>query len=203
MEYRILKLSELSEAQAERAFELFAEGFFFIFSPISKDKAKLRQLFMDSFDRQSVFVCLYEGEVAGFLAWGDHEKQPIRMRKETCLRLFGRLKGSAVYQLAGGMLSKPKVKNGGEGYLDYLTTDPAFRGRGVGTRLLRHMCAHLPYDSFFLEVLSKNENAIRLYQKLGFKKVKTKNDPFAMLVGYGRPILMRSTKKLLLQTAVS
>jgi len=190
MEFRIVKLSELSEPQARRTFELFAEGFYNIFSPISKNKAKLAQLFMDSFDRQMAHVCLYGDQAVGMLACGNAKKQPIRLRRKTCLRVLGRPKGILVYRLANPMLSRPKVKGDREGYLDYLTTDPAFRGKGIGSRLMRHACETWPYDRFSFEVLEKNENAIRLYKKLGFRPVKVKNDPFAMLAGGGRPIIM-------------
>ena len=40
MDLQIRRMSELDEPQVARVFELFAEGFYFIFSPISKDKAE-------------------------------------------------------------------------------------------------------------------------------------------------------------------
>jgi len=191
MELRIARMTELDEPQVTRAFELFAEGFYFIFSPISKDKARLAQLFMDAVDREMAIVCLDGDQAVGMLACGNAEKQPVALKKETCLRVLGRIKGTLVYRLAGPMLSKPKVKDSDEGYLDYLTADPACRGKGIGTKLLRSAREFFPYERFSFEVLSKNETAIKLYKKLGFEQVKIKNDPFAMLVGSGRPIIFR------------
>jgi len=183
-------MSELTREQLVQCFDLFAEGFTFIFSPISKDKAKLRELFLDSFDRDMAYVCLCDGRAAGMIAWGDNKRQPINMRKETCLALLGRVKGSLVYRFANPMLSKPKVKGDDEGWLDYLTTDPAYRGRGIGSKLILHARDTLPFDKLSFEVLEKNETARRLYLRLGFQEVKVKNDLVAMVVGSGRPIVM-------------
>ena len=191
-ELTIVRMTELNEEQLAHTFDLFAEGFYFIFSMISKDKAKLRDLFMDAFDREMAIVCLEGDTPVGMLACGNCQKQPIAMRKETCAALLGRFKGGLVYAFAGPMLGKPKVTDPAEGYLDYLTTDPACRGRGIGTKLLQNGSGGaFPYGRYSFEVLSKNENAIRLYKKLGYTVEKVKNDPFAMLVGSGRPVIFR------------
>ena len=190
MDFCIKLLSELTEAQASQAFDMFAEGFYFIFSPISKNKAKLRELFLACFDRDMAYVCLHEGRPVGFLACGNSRRQPVNMTRAACLRILGRVKGLLVYRFAGPILAKPHVKDAGEGYLDYLTTDPAFRGKGIGTRMFRHVCENLPYERYSFEVLSKNTGAIHLYKKLGIKQLKVKKDPVASLVGHGRPIIM-------------
>jgi len=199
MSHIIIPLSALTDAQAAQAFDMFAEGFYFIFSPISKDKAKLRELFLASFNPEMAWVCLIEGRPVGFLSCGTHERQPVNMRREDCLRVLGRIKGSLVYRFAAPILAKPHVEDPAVGYLDYLTTDPAYRGRGIGTAMFRHVCETLPYERYTFEVLSKNETAIRLYTKLGMRQVKKKRDPVASLVGHGSPIIMEFNAQDLLQ----
>ena len=62
----------------------------------------------------------------------------------------------------------------GEGYVADFAVFPAYRGRGIGTALLRHAldgakargCAFLS-----LEVRTGNDGAIRLYEALGFEQV--------------------------------
>jgi ribosomal protein S18 acetylase RimI-like enzyme len=192
-------LPALTDAQAAQAFDMFAEGFYFIFSPISKDKARLRELFMASFDPEMAWVCLMEGRPVGFLSCGTHERQPVNMRREDCLRVLGRFKGSLVYRLAAPILARPHVEGADVGYLDYLTTDPAYRGRGIGTAMFRYVCETLPYGRYTFEVLSKNEAAIRLYKKLGMRQVRVKRDPVASLVGHGSPIIMEFNTNEFLQ----
>jgi len=199
MEYDIRPLSALTDAQASQAFDMFAEGFYFIFSPLSRSKARLRELFLASFDREMAWVCLDEGRPVGFMAYGTHERQPVNMRREVCLRVLRRFKGTLVYRFAAPILARPHVEDAGVGYLDYLTTDPAYRGRGIGTAMFRYACETLPYERYTFEVLSKNENAIRLYKKLGMRQVKIKRDPIASLVGHGSPIIMEFEAKEFLQ----
>jgi len=199
MEYDIRPLSALTDAQAAQAFDMFAEGFYFIFSPLSRSKARLRELFLASFDREMAWVYLDGGRPVGFMAYGTHERQPVNMRRETCLRVLGRFKGALVYRFAAPILARPHAEDAGVGYLDYLTTDPAYRGRGIGTAMFRYACETLPYERYTFEVLSKNENAIRLYKKLGMRQVKIKRDPVASLVGHGNPIIMEFRADELLQ----
>jgi len=191
MELQIVRMTELNEPQRKRAIELFVEGFISIFNPISKDKAKLAELFGDALDSEMAIACLDGEQVVGMLSCGNSQKQPIDLQKKSCLRVLGKFKGTLVYLLARPMLLKPKVTDPKEGYLDYLTTDPALRGRGVATKLMTGGGAFFPYERFSFEVLEKNETAIRLYKKMGCEVVKVKRDPFAWVVGQGRPIIMR------------
>jgi len=199
MDYTIKPLSELTGIQAIQAFDMFAEGFYFIFSPISKDKARLRELFLASFDPAMAWVCLHEGRPVGFLACGNTRRQPINMEKQACLRVIGRVKGTLVYRLAGPLLAKTKVKDARVGYLDYLTTDPSFRGRGIGTAMFRYVCETLPYERYTFEVLPKNETAIRLYKKLGMRQAGVRNDIPSVLSGHGRPLIMEFRARDVLQ----
>lgn len=50
-------------------------------------------------------------------------------------------------------------------------TDPAYQGRGLGGRLVQAVAAGIREDGEvpFLHVSETNENAIRLYEKLGFR----------------------------------
>ncbi|HEY5454067.1 MAG TPA: GNAT family N-acetyltransferase [Acidothermaceae bacterium] len=49
-------------------------------------------------------------------------------------------------------------------------TDAAYRGQGLGTRLIRHVAAGIRDrgESAFLHAAVKNANAIRLYESIGF-----------------------------------
>ena len=61
-----------------------------------------------------------------------------------------------------------------EGYIDNVAVFPAWRRRGVATRLLGRLCAHARRANLqflTLEVREGNLPAIAFYQKLGFAQV--------------------------------
>lgn len=57
----------------------------------------------------------------------------------------------------------------GEFYLDTLYTFEAYRGRGVGTKLLEHF-TKLDYPNKSLNVAQSNHGARKLYESFGMKK---------------------------------
>ena len=60
-----------------------------------------------------------------------------------------------------------------KGYVCGLAVKPAFRNRGIGTRLLRYGEARIFQESpnVFICVTSFNTNAQRLYARLGYQKI--------------------------------
>ena len=186
-EYEIMKLSELNPSQVEQAVAIFIDGFYYIYAKaVSKDKTLLKELFIDAFDYNMVFVCLYEKRVVGFLGLGNSYKRCIALSKETCKRLFGSFKGAMIYMQMGGMLHEITVHGINEGYIDYITTDDSYRGKGIATRLIKYAC-----ESYTLDVLSKNKTAKRLYEHLGFVQTNIKKNPLVMLGGFGNQIVMK------------
>ncbi|MDO4275666.1 MAG: GNAT family N-acetyltransferase [Eubacteriales bacterium] len=191
-EYEIKKLSELNRLQVEQAVAIFIDGFYYIYEKaVSKDKTLLKKLFIDAFDHDMVFVCLHEGRVVGFLGLGNSHKRCVALSKETCKRLFGKFKGAVLYMQIGGMLHEITVHEKNEGYIDYITTDDNYRGKGIATRLIKYACDTLSYESYTLDVLSKNTTAKRLYEHLGFVQTNIKKNPLIMLGGFGNQIVMK------------
>ena len=91
MDHKILKLSELNEVQVRQATAICVDGLYNIFSIISKDKNLLTELFMDSFDYDMCYACIYNGEAVGFIGLGNSSKRAAaNMKLETFERLFGK-----------------------------------------------------------------------------------------------------------------
>lgn len=72
----------------------------------------------------------------------------------------------ALVAMAGRRLNPP-----GWVEISAVCTDPAYRGRGLGGRLVNAVAADIRADGAipFLHVSEANESAIRLYEKLGFQ----------------------------------
>jgi len=89
----IKKLNELEEIQVNQALDVFVEGFYNVFSSVSKDKSKLHRLFKNSFDYDMTFAYLHDGEVLGFLGIGTYEKRSLKLNKEILFEIMGKVGG--------------------------------------------------------------------------------------------------------------
>lgn len=68
------------------------------------------------------------------------------------------------------------VASGGIGTVQNIGVVPSHRGLGLGTSLLQHAMAGLRFHGIprgSLEVTAENSRAVRLYQRLGFRRSKT------------------------------
>jgi ribosomal protein S18 acetylase RimI-like enzyme len=54
--------------------------------------------------------------------------------------------------------------------LDFLFTDIQWRGKGIMSKLIQNIFKIFPNETFQIQVLGVNKNAIQLYKKLGFKE---------------------------------
>jgi len=59
--------------------------------------------------------------------------------------------------------------------LDFLFTDSYWRGKGIMSKLIKNIFQNFPNETFQIQVLGVNENAIQLYNKLGFKENERRN----------------------------
>jgi len=94
-------------------------------------------------------------------------------------------KETLAFSLAFNFVVRKKVDNKVVGYANFylirdevqvlnIAIEPASRGKGYATSLLEHAIALLRQrkaEDFYLEVREGNAHALRLYHKLGFRKI--------------------------------
>ena len=192
---QIALLSDLSQAQKDQAFAVLVDGFYDTFKMLEKDKSILRDFFSDLFDHSMVYALLKDGRAVGFLSLGNSSERSMKPSKEAAQKHFGKQKGAAA-AWALGLQNKLLVHSEHEASIDFLATDPAFRGQGVASGLIRNLCETLPYRTYILETQTINATARRLYESLGFKQIFMKHHSwyipfFSRLFGQGTPIMYR------------
>jgi ribosomal protein S18 acetylase RimI-like enzyme len=187
----IKKLSELNEEQINQAISVFVDGFFNVFSSISKDKKKLHKLFKHSFKYEMAYAYLQDGEAVGILGLADYQTRALKLNKEILMEILPGFAGKVTYKMVHKALETPHPIKSQEIFIDYIATNPKCRSKGIGTQLFEFVRKTLRYKHIELEVFSKNPRAKALYEKLGFKVITKRRDFLMILQGFGRRIVMR------------
>ncbi len=188
-DYEITKYDDLDDIQREQAVEIFLEGFGHLMT-FTKDKEVLRKLIRGSMS-PTLFKCYVENErVLGIIGLATNCERPLKFNRELCQELFGRFRGNILEKQMNAIFQKPVVKGEKELYIDVLATAGKARGRGVGTALLNYAFALDGYDTYFIEVFSKNP-AANLYKKVGFSVYRKHKFSPLRLQGAGYPIMMK------------
>lgn len=188
-QYEIKRMTEINEKQYNEAIHVFVDSFQHLFT-FAKKQEDLIALFSDSFVKEMIYVYIEDEEVLGFLGIATNKQRPLKFTSDVCKQLFGKIKGGIIYKQLNGILTKPVVNKNDELYVDHLATSQNARGKGIGTTLLKYAFAMPGYITCYLEVLSKNLNAKRLYESLGFEIYKKQYSLLA-LQGSGNPIKMK------------
>lgn len=190
----IVRLSQLDQCKRLEAVDLFVDSFQNVFT-FTKSKLDLVKLISASFCNSSIYVYLAENQVAGILGLGTNTQRALHFDKKLCQTIFGDIKGRIIYGILHRIAEIPAVKNDTDLYIDYLATDSKLRNRGVATKLL-DFAGELPlFEECYIEVLSKNVAALKLYKKLGFAVHKRSFNFFTFTQKLGHPIMMKKLIK--------
>lgn len=189
-EISIAKLSDLSDEYKEKSIELFIDGFGHLFS-FFKDKKIMKEFFLGSMDFSMVYVTLYDNNIAGFIGISNNKKRPVSFDIEKFKHLFGKFLGTIIQKPISTVMEKPVVHGDKDLYIEYLVTDKNYRGKGIATKLIEFVCNELGYDEFYIEVLSKNINAKKIYEHLGFVEFKREYNLSTIIRGLGYPIKLK------------
>lgn len=190
MDMEIKQYQQLNSKQQEKVLEVFIDGFGHLMT-FAKSDEELKRVFASAFHPSLVYACIEEDKVLGLLGIATKHIRPIKLELELCIKMYGKLKGTLLCKQMNGIFQSQVVKEETDLYIDVLATAKEERGRGVASKLLNYALTLDDYKDFWIEVLSKNINAKRLYEKIGFKEYKKNRISFIRLVGYGYPIKMK------------
>lgn len=142
--------------------------------------------------RESLLEAHAEAKYLSFNVEIDANVFPCLGDREGCLRLMGEISRREGFVAEATWLLQYRLAHGlgpescgtvqglrdaqGMGAVQNLGVTPAHRGQGLGASLLRQALAgfrEVGLRRAYLEVTAQNYGAVRLYQRLGFRKVKT------------------------------
>ena len=153
---------------------VFIEGFYSWVSYFHKDKVKLKATFVHAFILPNFYVSMVDDEVAAMVAC-TQGYSPIQLDRKVFSKTLGLIRGNIAYF----MLKRHMVRNSypftlspKTGSIEFVATAPNHRQKGIAHDLILHTMQNNPYDAYVLEVAGNNTNALKLYEKLGFKEIK-------------------------------
>lgn len=189
-QYEIKVYDQLNKIQKEETVDVFIEGFGHMMN-FSKDDQELKSLFSTAFHPSFTYVYIENDIVLGILGIASNEIRPIKLELDHCIHIYGKLKGTILYKQMNSIFQSQVVKKNTDLYIDVLATRKNARGRGIATKLLEYVFSLPKYNECYIEVLSKNKNAKRIYEKNGFLVYKKQYFSFLSLKGMGYPIKMK------------
>jgi GNAT superfamily N-acetyltransferase len=185
----------LPESQRLEAARLYLEAFRTKLAPVlGPDEIGLR-LLAEAFDPGRAIVALRDERLVGVLGLNHGGRRFANLRPVRLVREYGRINGWARALLAA-MLERED--SAGQLLLDGIAVDRDARGGGVGTLLLMEVSAYAVrrgFRSVRLDVVNTNEQARRLYQRLGFSATRTTRVlwPLNALLGFSAVTTMVKT----------
>jgi ribosomal protein S18 acetylase RimI-like enzyme len=187
----IKKANELGESSRKQISEIFVEGFGDLHSFFSKDRRKLAIAFEHMFVLDVFYVALVDGEIAGITACTDGKIMPINHSKKELKNHLGFLKGTFAYSVFKREFQKPPIEVGGKkAWIEFVATSAKYRGKGVATAIMNHIFTLSQYNEYILVVADNNTNALKMYEKLGYKEFKRIKHKYSKYSGIDHMIYM-------------
>ena len=160
----------------EKISKLYVEAFGKDMDAISKKPEKLVKALSHMFIVDDFYVCIIDNEVVGMAACANREAYSIKHDKKVLIKELGLIKGLVANMILKKAFTFPKYSmeiDSKTGSIENVATNSNYRKKGIATSLMEYIFALNMYEKYILEVLDTNENAIKLYKKLGFKEVVT------------------------------
>jgi ribosomal protein S18 acetylase RimI-like enzyme len=191
---RVCAMEHCGEDVRAQMAEVFVEAYLKDLSSLSRDKEVLQKLFQGALCANVFFYAELKGEVVGILACANNKNRGLNLQKAHFVQYLGRIRGSFFYRFMRKELSAALDYPDDTAYIECVATKEAYRGRGVATALIRHAISKPEYRAVVLDVTDTNDNAYRLYKRLGFTPFKRERVRFSGLKGFREKIYMRLEK---------
>ena len=172
----IKKALEYGDNIREKITELYVEELYDIgLKFFSNNKEKLKKVFLNMIAPEYFYVVIIDNELAGMAACLDKGHLCINANFKSFVIHLGLFKG---------LIANLEFKDYSEKYGKYIddktarienvATNSKYKRKGIASAIIKHIFSLSEYKHYFLEVADTNMNALKLYEKLGFKEVYRK-----------------------------
>ena len=172
--------------QRSKIAKIYYEAFQDKLSRIFSNKQKVETLISTSLRDERILVAYKDGVVVGFAGLQYQGKKFMDPSLTQAVRIYGLETIRVLLFFAFSIFTKPKPN---QLYLEILAVSKDQQNKGIGTKLIQSTINHArskKIPQIKLEVVNTNPKAKKLYQRIGFGKVKDHKIPypFSALIGF-------------------
>jgi ribosomal protein S18 acetylase RimI-like enzyme len=182
----------LPEELRHRAAIICYEGFRSRMELLVGSQQKGVALLECSMDEELGLTALQKGRLVGFVGLQYENRPFFQFKRSQFIKELGFLRGLLVFLLFN--LSATQIKPE-EIFVNVIVVDASMRGKGIGTSLMQAVFEIAQQNKLYavvLEVIDTNPDAQRLYERLGFKPVRTRKHRYLRnLIGSSAVTTMR------------
>jgi ribosomal protein S18 acetylase RimI-like enzyme len=180
----------------EQISKIFVDGFGKHLQYFSKDKEKLAKAFAHMFELELFYVAVIENEIAGITACTNGIQYCINHNRKELIKHLGIIRGILAYVIFNREFKKPAIETGENiGSIEFVATLSKYYRKGVAGEIINEIIRQTEYDEYILEVADTNYNAVKLYEKLGFKEFKRIEHKYKKQSGINYLIYMKYKKE--------
>ena len=139
---------------------------------VGSQQKSMIKLLAHSLDSELGLTAQRQGQLVGFVGLQYENRPFFQFERSQCIQELGFLRGLLAFLLfSSATKSLPK-----EMFIAVLVVDASMRGKGIGTLLMQavfEIAQQNQIQAVVLDVIDTNPDARRLYERLGFKPVRT------------------------------
>jgi ribosomal protein S18 acetylase RimI-like enzyme len=150
------------------------EGFLSQIEWLFGSKQKAITVLEHSFDSELGVIAQLQGQLVGFVGLKYENRPFLKFERSHCIRELGLLRGLLAFLILNNI--SPTKPLSDEVYIAVLVVDASMRGKGIGSLLMQaafDIAQKNQCTAVVLDVANTNPDARRLYERLGFKLVRT------------------------------
>lgn len=167
------------------------QGFKHHLDNFKTSETKIKEILLKTIKLDKFKVALDNGEVIACFGLSKGGSRLYKKDGYSYTKEFGAIKGFVIGQTIYQILGKPHNITADYGYIEFVTTLAEYRGKGIMKELLKRTIEKGEYRKYMLDVASNNENAIKLYESLGFTETHRVKEKFAKQAGFEYNIFMK------------
>lgn len=175
--YEIDSVATFLVEQFQKSFEL-----------LHIENEKLAKIFSQAMRYEQCFIAIYQEKIVGMITYSTYTRASFEISLKEVKSEVGLLKTLRFYW---DIMREESTLKSNQICLNTLAVHSMFRHRGIATQLIQFVIHETKAQEYVLEVLKINQEALKLYEKLGFKMIENQRQYRIYKRGKNRKIMMK------------